>query len=293
MMMVAFSTPAIFVNVLMLVSHLRSVLPSPTSQRSSAPSTMTTGPILRVSIVSSRHGAVDAELKALKLLSRRLQAALTSHATELQLLQRLYYKNKNQHRGSLFWRNVVEMRRYSERIENLSLSILLNGLRSSFHGSEAPNVNMMKGPWTHFPPEKYLANISRQFDTAQKIADKMSDVCLRAYQSFHCSLQSAAFLQLLLMFAAISSRMRAVAMELSKISLQVSFDVTSLLSFLQHNGNPQVTVDKTVSLPQRSLEAEDEEMKETATSCSMEMSDLPQTLVMPNNRQVRPTKGTR
>ncbi|KAJ3515815.1 hypothetical protein NLJ89_g1528 [Agrocybe chaxingu] len=150
---------------------------------------------------------------------------------------------------------------------------------------------MMKGPWTHFPPEKYLADISRKFGTAQKIADKMSDACLRAYQSFHCSLQSAAFLQLLLMFAAISSRMRAIAMELSEISFQVSSDVTRLLSFLQHNGNPQVTVDKTVSLLQGSLEAKDEEMKETSTSYSMEMPVLPQTLVMSEDRQVRPTKG--
>lgn len=77
---------------------------------------------------------VDAGLKSLKLLSRRLHTLLDTHATELQILQRLYYKNKNQHRGSLFWRNVVEIRRYSERFEQHKPHILIDDFRCAFYG---------------------------------------------------------------------------------------------------------------------------------------------------------------
>lgn len=89
----------------------------------------------RVSLEPSRHGSIDAELKSLKLLSRRLQANLTLLATELQLLQRLYYKNKNQHRGALFWQNIAEVRRYLERVANLNLQDSLAALRNTFYGS--------------------------------------------------------------------------------------------------------------------------------------------------------------
>lgn len=90
----------------------------------------------RTSIDTSLHGAVDNELKALKLHTRRLQSVLTTRATELQILQRLYYKNKNQHRGALFWRNVVEIKRFLERVEHLNLLDSINGLRSMFYESQ-------------------------------------------------------------------------------------------------------------------------------------------------------------
>lgn len=94
---------------------------------------MTSEQTPRASIDPSRHGSIDAELKSLKLYSRRLQSLLTVHATELQVLQRLYYKNKNQHRGALFWRNVTEIRRFLERVEKLNLLDSINGLRSTFY----------------------------------------------------------------------------------------------------------------------------------------------------------------
>ena len=89
---------------------------------------------LRVSMDASQCSKVDAGLKNFKLLSRRLHTLLNMHATELQILQRLYYKNKNQHRGSLFWRKVVEIRRYSERFGQHKPHILIDDFRCTFYG---------------------------------------------------------------------------------------------------------------------------------------------------------------
>lgn len=83
------------------------------------------------------HSAIDALLKDLKICSRRIHHALVTHADELQLLRRVYYKNKNQHRGSLFWRRLVEMRRYSERLDKANLFSTLEEIRASFFGPEA------------------------------------------------------------------------------------------------------------------------------------------------------------
>ncbi|KAF8201419.1 hypothetical protein BJ912DRAFT_500704 [Pholiota molesta] len=193
----------------------------------------------RMSIEPSRHGSIDAELKSLKFLSRRLQANLTLLATELQLLQRLYYKNKNQHRGALFWRNIAEVRRYIERVANLNLQDSLAALRYTFYGSTETSRSM-KGPWTHFPNQKYLTHQGNQYKTAIQLMEKMSEICLRAYKSFHRSLQSAAFLQILLMFVAISSRTRAISMELQEILAKTYSSVTNLLAIISTPTSQQI-----------------------------------------------------
>jgi hypothetical protein len=83
------------------------------------------------------HSTIDAILKDLKICSRRIHHALDTHADELKLLQRVYYKNKNQHRVALFWRRLVEMRRYSERLDKAKISSTLEEMRASFFGPEA------------------------------------------------------------------------------------------------------------------------------------------------------------
>ncbi|KAF8959045.1 hypothetical protein BDZ97DRAFT_1839559 [Flammula alnicola] len=192
---------------------------------------MSSGCVPRASIDASRHGTIDTELKSLKLLSRRLQSTLTIQATELQILHRLYYKNKNQHRGSLFWRNVAELRRYLERVDNLNLQDSTSALRYAFYNS-TENTNSTRGPWTHFPDEKNLSSYAKQCQTGLKLLEKMSEVCLTAYRSFHRSLQSAAFLQILLMFVAISSRMRMLSLELQEILRQILSCANRLLVVL-------------------------------------------------------------
>ena len=83
------------------------------------------------------HTTINAILKDLKICSRQIHHALDSHADEAQLLNRIYYKNKNQHRGALFWRRLVEMRRYSERLDKAIILSTLDGIRTSFFGPEA------------------------------------------------------------------------------------------------------------------------------------------------------------
>ena len=93
--------------------------------------------IPRASLDLLQPGLVDAELKSLKLLFRRLQSSLTILGSELQLLRRLYYKNKNQHRGALFWRNVAELQRYLHKLENLNVQEPTLTLRNKFYGPTA------------------------------------------------------------------------------------------------------------------------------------------------------------
>ncbi|SRR6266404_4214333 len=92
-------------------------------------------PLARASLDSSKHPSVDAFLKSLKLHTRKLSVLLSQHATELAVLERIYYINNNQHRAAIFWKRVVEARRYSRRLKSCDVSSLISDLRVSFYGN--------------------------------------------------------------------------------------------------------------------------------------------------------------
>jgi hypothetical protein len=102
-------------------------------------------PTARVSLETSTYAQVDSILKELKYISRQLQPILASHSEELRVLERLYYKGKNQHRSALFWRRVVEIRRLGGRLEDVGLLALLDGFRGSFHANDGPSKGCVSG----------------------------------------------------------------------------------------------------------------------------------------------------
>ncbi|KAJ3998192.1 hypothetical protein F5050DRAFT_1567687 [Lentinula boryana] len=114
----------------------------------------------------NRHATVDSVLKDLKLYSRRLSTMTTALAEETQILDRLYYKNKNQHRASLFIRRLNELRRYSRRTEEFQICNFVNDLRQSFFGPRGlPRFirqKQMKGAWSHYPDEQYVSKVKEQ-----------------------------------------------------------------------------------------------------------------------------------
>lgn len=147
---------------------------------------MSRDPIPRSSVHPSQHSVVDSQLKSLKLITRRLQSVVKIHEAELQILHRLFYKNKNQHRTALFWRNVSEIRRYSQRVVSLDLLGTLQSLRLMFHGSataisdaQASNVPVQissaltKGSWKWLPSRLNVSNISTQLNVACKLTAKV------------------------------------------------------------------------------------------------------------------------
>lgn len=77
--------------------------------------------------------ATDFCLKTLRTLRKSLAATVACYATERQLLHRIIYKNHNQHRNALFWRNIIQARRFATRIEEAGLAGVLDTVRMSFY----------------------------------------------------------------------------------------------------------------------------------------------------------------
>ena len=72
-------------------------------------------------------------LKDLRSCAQRLAPLLSALEDEMRILERLYYKGRNQHRSASFWRKVEEMRRYGKRILELQSFEQVDSLRYSFY----------------------------------------------------------------------------------------------------------------------------------------------------------------
>ena len=100
---------------------------------------VTIATISRNTLAQALQKDVDAILKDLKFCSRRLKTALDGFKDELRVLERLYYKCKNQHRMALFFKRVSEMRRFGRRLSELDILEHVDLLRASFVGLEHTN----------------------------------------------------------------------------------------------------------------------------------------------------------
>jgi hypothetical protein len=93
----------------------------------------------RATVAPTSHPAIDVILKDLKAFSRRLKSLISLHNDEHRILDRLYYKGKNQHKSALFWKRVVEMRRYNHRLENIGIIDIVERFCCSFFGDTLQN----------------------------------------------------------------------------------------------------------------------------------------------------------
>lgn len=95
--------------------------------------------IPRSAIERLHYTSIDMSLKDLRQASRRVTAFSTPYQNELRLLERIYYKGKNQHRSALFWRKASEILRLSKRIHEVNFLGFVEELRYAFYGVEDRN----------------------------------------------------------------------------------------------------------------------------------------------------------
>ncbi|KAF9227966.1 hypothetical protein BS17DRAFT_774548 [Gyrodon lividus] len=172
----------------------------------------------RSSLSSSHHKEIDTLLKDLKNCSRRLRAAMNSFIDEVRILEKLYYKNKNQHRMALYFRRVPEIRRYGQRLIELDLPGSVDLLRASFVGLNfTKDQKALRNTWNHVPEEPYVSFVMERLVSCSFLVCKMHERLREAHHHFTLAMQSGAFIQLVILFAAISSRMSALLLELEEV----------------------------------------------------------------------------
>ncbi|KAI5830032.1 hypothetical protein K523DRAFT_416205 [Schizophyllum commune Tattone D] len=162
------------------------------------------------------HPAVDIALRDLKKFSRRLHASFDVFSEELQVLDRVFYKGKNQHRSALYFRRVADIRKFSQRIAEYNAPQIVDSCRCSFFGPDAQtNSKALKGAWSHVPDDKTMTFLHDRLAAGINLLDKAHDRLLNAYRAFILEMQSGFFLQLILTLAALASRLDILVQDLA------------------------------------------------------------------------------
>ncbi|KAI0316680.1 hypothetical protein OF83DRAFT_224480 [Amylostereum chailletii] len=143
-------------------------------------------PLARSRISTTSQETIDTLLKSLKAHTRTLNAIFAQHTAEMAVLERLYYKGKNQHGASLLWQRVSEMRRYGKRLQAMDICGLPEALRATFYGEPtATTTKKLKGAWTHYPSASYFKWALRLLLLGKQLLEKVHVNLLIAVQRGH------------------------------------------------------------------------------------------------------------
>ncbi|KAK0210710.1 hypothetical protein DFS33DRAFT_1378698 [Desarmillaria ectypa] len=198
--------------------------PPPTNQRP------------RGTLDEALHFSVDSALKNLKKCRNQFKTILAIYQDEHCILERLYYKGKNQHRSALFWKRVAETRRYCSRLNELDLVKLIDDMQQSFFDANTANMKKaLKGAWTCYPDHEFVSYMRNRLELISKLASKTHARLSQAYRSLSLAIQSGAFIQYIVLLVAIISRMDILTVELLAGVEQASSTVRQLHDILKLN----------------------------------------------------------
>ncbi|PVG02761.1 hypothetical protein CPB86DRAFT_696863 [Serendipita vermifera] len=203
-------------------------MPSPATKRSTDFPKTQKNP--RTSLDQQTISSVDTFLKSLRKISRGSNATLASHTSETRILQQTLYKSRNQHHNALFWRNCTEIKRYSSRIEEVSLGVVFDSIRASFYEEPSVKPNEWKtAPWTHLPEGRFFGSIMERLQAQAQLYEQVN--------SLYCALcrfgQSGSFLPLVLGLSSLTSRLYMLTWDLHKMAQSVWDCLHSLLASIE------------------------------------------------------------
>ncbi|CAE6510113.1 unnamed protein product [Rhizoctonia solani] len=209
--------------------------------------------------------AVTQLLKQLKSGHKNVRSSQKLLFTEMHLLERVYYKGKNQHGLSLFWRSVVSVRRMSTRIYEANIPGLLEVLGGMFHEEPFEGQKIFSGAWTRVPPPTNVAQILERLLDIEILLKSAITAFQKAYsqqRAFCLAMSNTAFLQLTLVLVSIVSRASAIASALLDVTPSIITYVYAVFEALEppksllnrtskrlKKATPSSALEKPVALP--------------------------------------------
>ncbi|KAJ3037103.1 hypothetical protein HDV00_002048 [Rhizophlyctis rosea] len=111
--------------------------------------------------------------------------------TEAVALDRLRYKNTNQHSGALHFRRLLEVKRVLARVEEAAPDALLDELLTIMHPSRTART---AGPWELVPQKPYLSYILAKLVGCYTLLEQLTISLTTAYTYFQCMTAQTLFM---------------------------------------------------------------------------------------------------
>ncbi|KAI8824555.1 uncharacterized protein EV422DRAFT_504533 [Fimicolochytrium jonesii] len=181
------------------------------NSRFSLPPTPSTPPIPRATLLLAAHRSSTPEAcEALaEALPRKLHASRRAFASkefvnECVALDRLRYKNGNQHRSARYFRKLVMVRRLLRRFFEIDLEALIQKLLDDMHPNK---TKRHQGRWEHLPPRANMAYLLLRLASAYRILTQLRPALLTCYTSFRALLTQTFFMPMSMIVMAACARL--------------------------------------------------------------------------------------
>ncbi|KAG9312940.1 hypothetical protein JVU11DRAFT_6375 [Chiua virens] len=133
------------------------------------------------------------------------------------------------------------MRRYGRRLSEVDIAERIDLLRASFVGLDhTTDQKALRRSWSHVPESPYIYFLSERLTACSTLVCKMRERLENSYHHFSLAMQAGAFVQLIILFVAISSRMSVLSSELEE-ALQLSIATCNRLLRIIHPTGACVT----------------------------------------------------
>ncbi|RHZ47643.1 hypothetical protein Glove_575g22 [Diversispora epigaea] len=129
---------------------------------------------------------------------------------ELNILERLYYKNKNQHKRTIYFRKIEEVRRITNRFKEMNIGDLLLEFIGWFYGvdqDQNKKYQKQKKPWDHVPSRNMGLYVLNRINCATSLMDQALESYLDTYSNIQLLLRQTEFMTLALTMASILARL--------------------------------------------------------------------------------------
>ncbi|CAG8439264.1 6547_t:CDS:2 [Diversispora eburnea] len=129
---------------------------------------------------------------------------------ELNILERLYYKNKNQHKRTIYFRKIEEVRRITNRFKEMNIGDLLLEFIGWFYGADQDQNKKhqkQKKQWDHIPSRNMGLYVLSRINCAISLMDEALESYLDTYSNIQLLLRQTEFMTLALTMISILARL--------------------------------------------------------------------------------------
>ncbi|PKC13479.1 hypothetical protein RhiirA5_396227 [Rhizophagus irregularis] len=122
---------------------------------------------------------------------------------EANILERLYYKNKNQHQRAGYFRKIIEVRKFLKRIKEMGINELMSGFIEAFYSKK---IGKIRSTWDQVPSQEMVIFVMNRLIGVVLLMNKALQIFNDAFNTFSALLRQTEFMSFALACLAILAR---------------------------------------------------------------------------------------
>ncbi|ORX48842.1 hypothetical protein DM01DRAFT_1309412 [Hesseltinella vesiculosa] len=142
---------------------------------------------------------------------RRSFAAQSKLWIDVAILDRLFYKNNNQHRHFHRFRRTAEARRLLKRFKRLALDHMMNDLYACFWNGNDSHSHQQQRSWLSIPCRELCEFTMQKLISAVVILDKLQVVLVEIYREYTTLFRLQHFMSMAMVHMGICARLGTLA----------------------------------------------------------------------------------